>query len=433
MARRSSLEAGAWGIAYPDFLRLCFAPLISPNADRGTAVEEAWRRNLRRCQPPRDDWRLMELSDPIRRGRMPPVVFNATIAETGQRLLISPILNEPMTREQFVRGAFLNPPGAVEFMRLFDNAESDLRVSTAVRLSAAFPFVSPIARARRENTRPSSERWAALKPKVRAFFNEFNDWERTEGRREFLKNCHVVDGGYVDNEGAFTAIQWVNSLLKYYSDESTAKSRPFDRIVFLRIMPFPPEQARGTDSQDWSPDKEGWANEFTGPLSALASVRTTSQLDRNSFSLGVLESSANKTETTRIGERVQQISKELGDRARVPSSPASRGNPLPQPIQERLENEVWAAARAGDARPASLPPITVERIQFVFQLFDGDRPIAQHITPLSWKLTAQEKKDIDAAWEAISRHHEQDHRPLDEKKQTDPLAVLDEYFILRRK
>src|SRR5439155_25087836 len=65
-------------------------------------------------------------------------------------LPISPVLGREMKPEEAVRGAYLRPPFPVEFMHLFDNREADLRVSTAVRLSATFPFVSPIPRARRD-------------------------------------------------------------------------------------------------------------------------------------------------------------------------------------------------------------------------------------------------------------------------------------------
>src|SRR5205823_8234907 len=141
-----------------------------------------------------------------------------------------------------------------------------------------------------------------------------------------------------------------------------------DRIVFLRIVPFPPEQARGIDPHDWLPDKEGWTNEFTGPLTALASVRTTSQSERNSFSLSLLEEYANKKATALIGERVKRIGKDLSEQTKQPGGrPPARGQ-LPQSIQDQIETEILAAARAADSPAQSAEPIRIETVQFVFQL-----------------------------------------------------------------
>jgi hypothetical protein len=378
--RRSNLEATSWGMAYPDLLRLYFPPLVPDHMDRGWALEEFWRDGL-------GDWTLADMAGPVRRGRMPAVVFNATLAETGQRLLVAPVFGraaDPAARD---RGYFLRPPGAVEYLDLYGADGPRLRVATAVRLSATFSFVSPMPRARRRPDPPTDRRWDALThdhPEVLEGSNAAGEarraWQEAEGLREYLRNCHVVDGGYVDNEGAFTAAEWSELILRglKFGEQDVPH---FDRVLFVRIMPFPPEQAHGKGPGDWAPGKVGWLNEFTGPVVALENVRGTSQAERNSFGLGLLGASA----------------------------PWGAGPP--------------ADAPAGCAR--------VLKVQFVFQLFAQDDPPAPpaadtpregQVTPLTWSLTRQQYRDIDRAWEQLCRRAGQENNPL---------GVLDRLF--RRK
>ncbi len=181
LARESSLEASVWGLAYPDLLRFISPPAVSSTVDRGWAIEQAWSELLARdCAKP--DWRLRSCVTPARNGKLPVPAFNATLAETGQRLVIAPVV---------LKGSLAGPPEAVEFGYLFPHG-ADLRVATAVRLSAAFPYVSPISRPHRLPMDPSVQTIDA-------------EQQRLDDYRHYLQNCHVVDGGYSDNEGATTA------------------------------------------------------------------------------------------------------------------------------------------------------------------------------------------------------------------------------------
>jgi hypothetical protein len=168
-AMASSLEAAAWGLVFPDLLRTLFPPALVFNRtdDRGGRLEDAWKTRL---QSP--DARLRDWGGRIRAGTMPVPVFNATIIETGQRFLSSPILG-PGTGSS-------DPVAARELFDLYP--ENRMRVSTAVRLSATFPFISPICR-------PS------------------------KGECDEKVAYHFADGGYVDNEGMVTAIDWLSRVL----------------------------------------------------------------------------------------------------------------------------------------------------------------------------------------------------------------------------
>jgi hypothetical protein len=103
----------------------------------------------------------------VAKGNKPAVVFNATIVETGERLLLATTDSEP-----FRQPTNKTSPGWRDFTRLYP--ETDIPVATAARLSATFPFVTPAPRIRRGDV--------------------------------FADQYHLVDGGYYDNYGVATLI-----------------------------------------------------------------------------------------------------------------------------------------------------------------------------------------------------------------------------------
>src|SRR5262249_1527600 len=122
----SSLSAVAWGVAYPDFLR-AFSPFpIAPEVDRGWALEQSWGLHLIEPQATLRDWR-----QGVAQGWRPATAFNATVAETGQRLVLTTAAF-PITR-------------ASSFGDRYKAA--DVPVLRAARLAATFPYVSPMAKA----------------------------------------------------------------------------------------------------------------------------------------------------------------------------------------------------------------------------------------------------------------------------------------------
>ena len=68
---------------------------------------------------------------------MPWVAFNATEAETGRRVIFSTMHFEPNAN-------YPDGTQAIDFLSL-SNYNFDLPISTAVRLSATFPYFSPAA------------------------------------------------------------------------------------------------------------------------------------------------------------------------------------------------------------------------------------------------------------------------------------------------
>jgi len=104
-------------------------------------------------------------------------------------------------------------------------------VVTAARLSATFPYISPICRSRKN----------------------IPD-----------KNYHVADGGYFDNSGFVTAEEWLDEWLK------TENNLNIKRVLVLQINAFP--ESTSTEKVQ---DKGGWFMATIGPLLAMFKVRDT--------------------------------------------------------------------------------------------------------------------------------------------------------------
>src|SRR5262249_54560555 len=151
-AEAPSLDDVAWGAVYPDLIRLVFP--LPLRADRGQAIEWAWTRNAD------VDRNLAEWRTDVWHDNRPANIFNATIAETGDRLLMG-------TTRVGGKHAWWRPAaGLRNFEDLYP--DRDIRVVTAARLSASFTYVSPAARG--------------------------------DGAPAY----HIVDGGYHDNYGMTT-------------------------------------------------------------------------------------------------------------------------------------------------------------------------------------------------------------------------------------
>ena len=130
-ALQSSLGKIASGLVYRDVVRI-LAPILVPKlSGRGPAGEAAWLDRSRRPAAPPPDATLATWRDDARKGLRPAHIFNATVAETGERFLLSSVGLGPAT-------------GRREFAR--DYPKRDLSPVTAAQLSSAFPYVGAAAR-----------------------------------------------------------------------------------------------------------------------------------------------------------------------------------------------------------------------------------------------------------------------------------------------
>ncbi len=240
----SSLSAAARGLAYPDFWRLASCGLWpwgadAPFTDRGRLQELSWIRNAGAgSSPPRA---LSDLRGAIRAGQLPAMIFNASVMETGERIMITPADFHPGARQ--ARGRTHSKLLRRDMDGTFG---ADLSLWTAARLSATFPYVSPMARG---IPTPATGPWG-------------------EGAA-----LHLGDGGYVDNYGVASALDWLDPLL-----EARAAGHPdlrFRKVLILQIRAFRPKKAGGAG--------ETWAA-FLGPALAQLGLHA-GVLDRNEIEL----------------------------------------------------------------------------------------------------------------------------------------------------
>jgi hypothetical protein len=227
--KESSLDDIGWALAYHDLARIV-APHLSSLLggkllDRGYMLEENWR-NRGGIHANLLNWRAG-----VKEGRRPAVIFNSTIAETGEPLLLS---NTDLAEDE-------HPPRCRRFYSLYHN--TDVPVVTAVRLAATFPYVTPAARI-------------------------------VSGKPEY----HMIDGGYYDNPGVSGLVEWIDEGLRALRDK---KELP-DHILIIQIRSFPDE------TKEQTPTNRGWFFQAYAPLEGLLGVRTTAQLVRDRHQLETL-------------------------------------------------------------------------------------------------------------------------------------------------
>ncbi|MFN6474954.1 hypothetical protein [Nostoc sp. DedQUE07] len=227
-ATKDSLDAVGWGLVYLDLWRFIGFPfLVRRKFDRGTAVETDWQGEMKKMKDTKKIKTFGTWRKQIFDGEIPIPVFNATLVENGWRFLMTPITfgNTPEKKYK-------------DFNTLY--GAYDVNVVTAARLSATFPYVSPICRS------------SVNIPK---------------------HNYHVADGGYFDNSGFVTAAEWLDEHLNEWSDENNLNIK---RVLILQINPFPE-----SDSTENVEGNGGWFMATLGPLLAMFKVRDPVLASRN--------------------------------------------------------------------------------------------------------------------------------------------------------
>jgi hypothetical protein len=224
----SSLDDVAWGLVYPDMLRAVAPLVISPRIDRGWALERAWLKHLK--VPFESSASLGTWRADARAGRRPAVLFNTTLVETGERFLLSTVDIPPSA-------------GRRSFFSVDGYESHDVSAVTAARLSATFPYVTPVSRAR--CCPPRSHRY------------------------------HFADGGYYDNYGLAS----ISELL----DQGTRSGGALKRILLIQILLDQP----GADPA--SGGNRGWFFQSFAPLVALDKMRSEAQYSRGETEIDLLQ------------------------------------------------------------------------------------------------------------------------------------------------
>jgi hypothetical protein len=222
-AEAPSLPAVAWGVAYPDLMRIA-APYVMNvvwKYDRAWAMEQSWRHHLvaDTLADTLHGWRAR-----VADGQLPVVLFNSTIADTGDRFVITPtdMAGYPNLCDANCRS----------FLETFDY--QDLSIVTAVRLSATFPWVTPMARRQQDGAGPE---------------------------------YHFADGGYFENFGVETLLEWMGVVLPRYLDLGGR------RVLVIRIEDAPPDEL---DPEEIA-EPQGSLYSSIGPVKTLLEARTATQ------------------------------------------------------------------------------------------------------------------------------------------------------------
>jgi hypothetical protein len=317
LAASSSLRQVAWGFAYPDALRIFFGGLAGEE-DRATAMEKAWQQyrpsgsaeNTKWCGA---DHKLSEWRKAAADGKQPAVIFNATITETGQRFLITNFKAEDYssTGRTLAQIHVLSQQAAVAFDRNYP--ENDLDITTAARLSATFPVVTPVARPRKEDTDTGV--------------------------------VHAGDGGYFDNYGVASAIEWLHEA-EFGEEEKTMKLLGNHQLLWIVIRATPEHNDDTRSTESLAKTKRwGTVDQALAPLTTLVNVRSASQWERDLAEL-------------------EQVYERLNSRSAT--SDSDRSHPLPAPSKQKM--------------------------QIVSFEYRDDHP------PLSWHLTSVQRRQLKCNW-----------------------------------
>ena len=278
ISMESSLEETAWGIVYPDFIN-AIVPGFSFKGDRGRALEQAWRESSKdlirksghfsgesnslhsggTVGPMLSDWMVA-----ARDGKMPAVVFNSTDLTSGKQVFFSNIQLPQDNKGD--SDNFVYDLNGRTFANLFKHGDTsfDIQVSTAVRLSATFPFVSPPATPVIEGQTP--DEWGSFR---------FPFWR-------------FGDGGYFDNAGLLAGIGWIRAVLKADGRPSGVvqgekPQLPISSVLLLIIDGF----SERADSPPFA-ESNRVMTELGQPVSGLVKVRSASQEDRGNMELQLL-------------------------------------------------------------------------------------------------------------------------------------------------
>jgi len=244
------LTATTAALLYPDLLQR-FWPWPIKSADRARAIELAWEDSYRRAMRMTTGagggqfaGSFINAAAPASRStdaaakRWPALFLNATWAETGRRLIMSPF---KLTGDEEKASAF---PAADDLLGLIGR---DIALSTAAGLSARFPIVLPAA-------------------------TLLDSAARSHGR--------AVDGGYFENYGAVTAAELLAELRGAVGTDAVPL-RPVVILISsdptlpntLGALCNPPKDASDQLSSGCSVNQIGFAPEIRSPIRAFLAAR----------------------------------------------------------------------------------------------------------------------------------------------------------------
>lgn len=276
-ATTASLPAVLYGMVFTDLARTITAGLSTHvlGKSRGEYLDAQWERNAAEVQLGSEAPWLGDLAPRIRAGELPAVIFNATVMETGRRVMITPL--------RFDTTAGTSPPRAqtmTEYLLGFDSnrgadqlawqgervalakqesaavaaaaVEVDLRLWSAARLSATFPYLTPAARVELQGAYPAAS-----------------------GRN--AARHHFIDGGYYDNYGVASALDFLEPVMDAF--ERGEEDLGFSRIAIIEIRAF------RTRDPAFAKPSGSFVSEVIGPVHGVTNIRDGAAFSRNEIEL----------------------------------------------------------------------------------------------------------------------------------------------------
>ncbi len=223
--------------------------LLSVFDDRGRALESAWEESNARLKVP-----FSSLSAGENAGWRPSLVFTPTIVEDGRRLVISNLELSGLLAQAAlqVERSLCRPDSAcftsVSGVQLFageGDAYQHLKLSTAARMSATFPWVTSAMELPSEPPR------------------------------------RIVDAGYYDNYGVDLAVQWLRSHEAWFRDHHVP-------VALIQIRDGQEYPKRTRIDQDEAGTVARWLSPLGAPVEAFLSTWTATMNYRNDAVLGLL-------------------------------------------------------------------------------------------------------------------------------------------------
>lgn len=234
--------------------------------DRGRRLEGSWTAHLDGAL----DVTFDELRCAERNGLLPSLVFAPMMVEDGRRLIVSNLdMRHIVTNSgNLLRdgagdtlGTTCHSRDSLELFRLFPGSERQFKLSTAVRMSASFPFFSP----------------AVSLP--------------TNPRRR------VVDAGYYDNYGVNLAATWIKEARETERDRTTGTpwlEKNSRKVLLIQIRDGVDQPQRALDKIDTEGSTRLTRSfeEVSSPFEGLLSARVASTSFRNDALLSAIASGA---------------------------------------------------------------------------------------------------------------------------------------------
>lgn len=249
LLRADYLSPVTAGFLFPDMLQRFIPAPIEP-LDRAHAfeagLEEAWASISKSSYNPlrAPFWRHWRAD-----GAAPMLMLNATVVETGQQVAIAPVELQPRHHideedRQSLHTALEIPVGY------------DVRLSTAMSLSARFPLIMPAGAVHVDGS-----------------------------------TYRLVDGGYVDNSAVETALTVIDRIKTCYLVPRSDCVEPTTRATFQLIVVTDYDAAEHF-YRDISRNRSEGFNEVLSPVRALFNAR----IERGRLTVNRVKRNADKSE-----------------------------------------------------------------------------------------------------------------------------------------